>query len=131
MNDIWEDLISLTVIVLALAAYLILLNTIFTNQMTQDAAAEKYRRTQTLGEILAAQWVYEDARNITQEMVLDIAKICVGCPQNTSAAVYDMRKKQKICECGHPLNGTVARLPAAVRYGQSDVAPAMIEARLT
>jgi hypothetical protein len=121
MNDIWEDLISLTVIVLALAAYLVLLNTIFTNQMIQSAAAEKYRRTQGTADLLAAEWSYG-----TETGLLDPAKICVGCQQNTSVAVYDMRKKQKICECGSPINGTVIRLPAAVRYGEADIAPAEI-----
>jgi hypothetical protein len=126
MNDIWEDIISLTVIVLALAAYLVLLNTIFTNQIMQDAAAEKYRRTQGTADLLSAEWSHG-----ADIGVLDPAKICATCPQNTSVSVYDMRKKQKICECGSGANGTVAKLPAAIRYDKSDVAPALIEVRLT
>jgi hypothetical protein len=122
MNDIWEDIISLTVIVLALATYLVLLNTIFTNHIMQDAAAEKYRRTQGAADILATQWAYGADAGI-----LDPAKICAACPQNISVSVYDMRKKQKVCECGYPINGTVVRLAAALRYDRSDIAPAELE----
>lgn len=119
MNDIWEDLISLTVIVLALAAYLILLNTIVTNQFIKDAATEKYARTQNTADILATQWAYG-----TETGLLDPTKICATCPPNTSVAVYDLRKKQKICECGSKINGTVIKTPIAVRRDYSDVAPA-------
>jgi hypothetical protein len=122
MNDIWEDLIALAVIVLALAAYLILLNTLLTNQMIQSAAAEKYRRAQLTAGYLAVQWAYGPETG-----VIDPAKACSSCPQTVSVAVYDLRKKQKICECNPGAAGAVVRLPAAVRYDHADTAPAELE----
>jgi hypothetical protein len=125
MNDIWEDIISLAVIVLALATYLILLNTMFANQMIQNGIAEKYRRAQTTADLLATQWAYGSG-NTTIARLLDLAKVCTDCPQNVSVAVTDIRKKQKICECSPGAAGAVFRLPTAVRYDHSDVAPAEI-----
>jgi hypothetical protein len=126
MNDIWEDLISLAVIVLALAAYLILLNTMFANQMNQNGITEKYRRAQTTADLLATQWAYGPG-NATAARLLDPAKMCTACPPNVSVVVNDIRKKQKICECGLGAAAAVYRLPAAVRYDQSDVAPAELK----
>jgi hypothetical protein len=126
MNDIWEDIISLAVIVLALATYLILLNTMFANQTIQNGIAEKYRRAQITADLLATQWAYGSG-NATIAGLIDPAKMCSNCPPNVSVAVNDIRKKQKICECSPGAAGAVYRLPVAVRYDQSDVAPAEIE----
>ncbi|MBN2014922.1 MAG: hypothetical protein JW778_07060 [Candidatus Altiarchaeota archaeon] len=135
MGFIGEDLISLLVIVLALAGFFVFINTLFSVHVTGNAESDVYRRTWMLADFLSTEWAYTDSYNVTHARLLDTEKTCSQCPSipelNLSISVKDLRENKTLCTCGPPVEGKTARLPTALRYNNTNTHPGILEVKAT
>lgn len=133
MGLVGEDLISLVVIVLASAGFFIYINNLFTAYIAGNAEADIYRSTWVLADLLSTEWSYTDSCNVSHTRLLDTEKICISYPSipeiNLSISVKDLRENKTLCTCGPPVEGKVAKLPAAIRYNITDIRPGILEVK--
>ncbi len=137
MGPIGEDLISLTIIVLAIAFLLIALNTAITNHTLNNIELDTYRTAWTTADKLSTEWAYTDSSNTTHSRLLDVNKICRNyTPAPTGYELYytitDLRENKKICSTGSSLSNTTktAKIPVALRFDYNKVHPGILEVRI-
>lgn len=136
MGPIGEDLISLVVIVLAIAALLIALNTIYTSYVVKNTELDMYRMAWITADKLSTEWACTDSSNVTHSRLLDLDKICKNWPSvpeyGLNLTVKDLRTDKMLCSCGSSFSNEtkIARMPVALRFNYTDVHPGVIEIRI-
>jgi len=136
MGPVGEDLVSLVVIVLAVATLLIALNTIYTSYVVRNAELDMYRTAWVTADKLSTEWARTDSSNVTHSRLLDPDKICKNCPfipgYGLNITVIDLREKKRLCSCGSPFSNEtkIARIPVALRFNYTSVHPGVIELRI-
>jgi len=136
MGPLGEDLISLVVIVLAVAALLIALNTIYTSYVVKNADLDMYRMAWITADKLSTEWGCTDSSNVTHSRLLDLDKICKNWPSvpeyELNFTVTDLREKKELCSCGSSFSNEtkIARIPVALRFNYTDVHPGVITVRI-
>jgi hypothetical protein len=134
MGALGEDLISLVIIVLAIAALLIFMNTIFTDHVIKNAELDMYRMSWIIADKISTEWAYTDSSNVTHSRLLDVNKICTNAPEpgyGLNLTVTDLGGGERLCSCGSsPGDGKTARIPVAIRFDYTDVRPGFVEVRI-
>ncbi len=130
-----EDLISLVIIVLAIAAFLVALNTIYTSYVVKNAELNMYRMAWITADKISTEWAYTDSSNVTHSRLLDVNGMCTNissCGYELNLTVTDLREKKRLCSCGSSFSNTtkIARIPVALRFNYTDVRPGFIEVRI-
>jgi hypothetical protein len=124
-----EDILALVVIVLALAAYVTALNSTYAGRIIQRTQADKSLLNMQTAAYLATQWGYQSEQNTSYSRLIDPAKACIICPSGVFAELKDIETNQTLCSCGNRTDGTVTKLPVAIRYNITAVSAGTLETR--
>jgi hypothetical protein len=133
MGPLGEDLIPLMVIVLAMAAWLVALNIVYTNYIVRNVELSIYRTAWTTADEISAEWAYTDSSNVTHSRLLDVDKICKKNPilpgYTLNIYVRDLKKDRILCTYGSLSSNTTkkAKLPVALRFNHTEIHPGMLE----